>query len=52
MRNVAGSELVGPGSDITSKRGFFASLFECNGELKRFPPQVGPEGTERKTFRK
>jgi hypothetical protein len=27
---------VGPSSDITSKRGFFANLFECNGELKRF----------------
>jgi hypothetical protein len=27
---------VGPGSDITSKSGFFAILFEFNGKLKRF----------------
>jgi hypothetical protein len=27
---------VGPRSDITSKGGFFATLFEYNGELKRF----------------
>jgi hypothetical protein len=27
---------VGTSGDITSKSGFFASLFECNRELKRF----------------
>jgi hypothetical protein len=27
---------VGPRSDITSKSGFFVSLFESNGELRRF----------------
>jgi hypothetical protein len=28
---------VGPGSDITSKSGFFAILFEYNRKLRRFP---------------
>ena len=27
---------VGPRSDIASKSGFSASLFECNGQLKKF----------------
>jgi hypothetical protein len=27
---------VGPGSDMASKREFFASLFKDNGELKKF----------------
>jgi hypothetical protein len=34
--SAPGDETVGPGSDITSKRAFFVSLFESNGELKRF----------------
>jgi NADPH:quinone reductase-like Zn-dependent oxidoreductase len=29
---------VGTSDDITSKSGFFASLFECNRELKRLKP--------------
>jgi hypothetical protein len=41
------SRPVGPRSDITSKSGFFASLFECIGKLKGFR-NARPEGFERK----